>query len=210
MKKWIYSMLIALCGMIATMTFTACGGDDDDGGSNGSGLTGWYYTSSHTDGIYTGEEILSMCREDLLKDGTIKADDYFYPDGLFGKTPPAREYWDGTVWVVEEAVTPYLYKTLYVMHIIDNQTIECYETSDLWKLGASGAKGLDLLYQISCPYLGTLAFYGKPAYYYVYTRNGNTISFTDNGEKVVFAITSDGLLQSGGGKWTKYNPSTVY
>ncbi|MBQ8702559.1 MAG: hypothetical protein IJ549_07335 [Prevotella sp.] len=191
MKKWIYSMLIVLCGMMATMTFTACGGDDDDGGGNGSGLTGWYYSFDYN--INSVKGLVSAA----AKDGYESFDDsgMYYPHkgGDFG--------------VVH---AHYDFSTLYVMHIKDSQTIECYEVQYLWKPGASGTNGMDLLLQIDCPPVGTLAFYGKPAYYYVYTRNGNTISFTDNGEKAVFAITNDGLLQSGGGKWTKYNPSTVY
>ena len=196
MKKWIYSMLIVLCGMMVTMTFTACGGDDGDDGSNGSGLTGWYYegTPPYKDNFFE------------------RASDYvvFYDDG---------RWWPRHVWLpscYEDEKNGYIHMVMEYtgedgydfIHILDGNSL-MYYTGVPYQYGASGTAGLDCLYKLNTDSYGIIGYYGGGTYY-VYTREGNNIVITQGNEKVIFTITSDGLLQSGGGKWTKYNPSTVY
>lgn len=59
---------------------------------------------------------------------------------------------------------------------------------------------------------GTLGFYGHTDVIYVYRRDGNKliVDVGDGKNTNTFLITDGGLILSGGGSYTKYNPNTTY
>ena len=91
-----------------------------------------------------------------------------------------------------------------------NDNVLEYYSGYAYKFGASGTNGQTLLYKFNNKDWGMMGFYAYSHTYYVYTREGDNIVITYEDEKTVFAITDDGLIQSGSGKWTKYDINTVY
>ena len=77
---------------------------------------------------------------------------------------------------------------------------------------ASGTKGMELLYKFDAGEYGTLGFYGHTDVIYVYRRDGNKliVDVGDGKNTNTFLITDGGLILSGGGSYTKYNPNTTY
>ena len=94
----------------------------------------------------------------------------------------------------------------------DYNCIYSYSGVDLYQLGASGTKGMELLYKFDAGEFGTVGFYGFPDDIYVYTREGNKLIMDvgDGKNTNTFLITEGGLILSGGGSYTKYNPNTTY
>ena len=188
MSKRMMKMMMLLATVLAAMTFAACGNDDDndDGGSgSGSGVTGYYY-----------KVVNGRSPSDQLEAIRTWYDINKEIDERWGETP-----------------TDFLDNGLFDWEFlrIDGNTI-CGYTAETYRLGASGARGKDLLYQFDGEEFGTLGYYGFPGSSYAYQRSGDRL-IMDVGDGVhtnTFVITDGGLVLSGGGTYTKYNPNKVY
>lgn len=197
-KTSILSKLLFM--LMALPMMVACGSDGDGDGSGGSGGPGSWYIEGST--LVTGaeiqQEIASYCEQ--------PDHEAFYDDGSYGLHH---------VWIPGycDQISPHLTMDINpypesIIHIIDGQSLYYY-SAYLYKQGSQGTKNYELLYQVDGGSYGKLGYYGNGTYY-VYTREGNNIVIQQGNEKAIFTITGDGLLQSGGGKWTKYDHNKVY
>ena len=170
------------------MCFTSCGGDDsDDGGS--SGLNGYYIEG----GLYTYTDYKNRL-EDLAN---------IFDRDFYEMTHPFFDSDGHCIWASYNERT-------FIR--VDDNCIYSYSGVTLYQLGASGTKGKELLYKFEAGEYGTVGFYGFPDNIYVYTRDGNRLIMDvgDGKHTNTFVITDGGLVLSGGGSYTKYNPNTTY
>lgn len=201
-KTSILSKLLFM--LMALPMMVACGSDGDGGGSGtggSSGPAGWYINRSTL--------VNSADIQQRIKSWDDMTDyEAFYDDG---------SYWPHHVFVSGYCDDPdYVHLTMHYtgsdeesfIHIIDGQSLYYY-SGFLCKQGSQAAKNYDLLYQVNGGSYGKLGYYGNGTYF-VYTRDGNNIVIQQGEEKAIFTITGDGLLQNGGGKWTKYDHNKVY
>ena len=191
--KTIKTKWMILLGIIMTaITFTACGGSDDDSesGGNGSGVNGYYIS----DGLYTYTDLKNRI-EELAK---------IFDEDFYTLTHPSLFDSDGNVIWGGTNLRTFLR--------VDDNCIYSYSGVDLYQLGASGTRGMELLYKFDAGEFGTVGFYGFPDDIYVYTREGNKliVDVGDGKNTNTFLITEGGLILSGGGSYTKYNPNTTY
>ena len=193
----ILSMLLFM--LMALPMMVACGSDGD--GSGGSGGPGSWYIEGSTliTGAETQKDIASWEGPDYVS---------FYDDGMYCPHHVfVPGYCDANPSLIHLTMQ-FSPETESFIHIIDGQSLYYY-SGVLYKQDSQGTKNYELLYQVDGGSYGKLGYYGNGTYY-VYTREGNNIVIQQGNEKAIFTITGDGLLQSGGGKWTKYDPNKVY
>ena len=204
MKDWIKSMFLMLCGMMMVASFTACGGDDgDDNGGSGNGVNGYYICGDlYTNSDFLNDNVWELMRYNKEQSeywlGTTVTYTLFDSNGLFfPKGSDGEQFW--------------LRNKISVIRVDDN-CFYSYSGIGLYKLGASGTRGMELLYQFDAGEYGILGFYGYPDTSYYYTRDGNRliVDVGDGKNTNTFVISSSGLNLSGGDRYTKYNPNTVY
>lgn len=184
-------MMSAVMAVVMSLSFVSCG--DDDGDSD-NGLVGWYCRKLKTAKDFTNDN--ESANEPWFH--LYQYDDYFY-------SPWAEAHGDGE-YIEAPSYSMNDYNNEFI-HIENDNTL-AYYYSGLRKYGSSDAQ---LLYQFNAgSNIGMLAYYGSSPEYYVYKKEGNTIVITKDDEKETFIITDGALLQNGGGKWTKYDPSKVY
>lgn len=186
--KNLWSLLAVLSVVVFSMCFTSCGGDDsDDGGS--SGLNGYYIEG----GLYTYTDYKNRL-EDLAN---------IFDRDFYEMTHPFFDSDGHCIWASYNERT-------FIR--VDDNCIYSYSGVTLYQLGASGTKGKELLYKFEAGEYGTVGFYGFPDNIYVYTRDGNRLIMDvgDGKHTNTFVITDGGLVLSGGGSYTKYNPNTTY
>jgi len=184
--KWMMLLVIIL----AAVTFTACGGDDDsESGGTSSGVNGYYIS----DGLYTYTDYKNRL-EDLAN---------IFDRDFYEMTHPFFDSDGHCIWASYNERT-------FIR--VDDNCIYSYSGVTLYQLGASGTKGKELLYKFEAGEFGTVGFYGFPDNIYVYTRDGNRLIMDvgDGKNTNTFLITEGGLILSGGGSYTKYNPNTTY
>lgn len=129
---------------------------------------------------------------------------YQYDDYWYSPWTEEHEVGEGLIEAGSYSMTDYNNEFIH----IENDNTLAYYYSGLRKYGSSN---LQLLYQFNAgSNIGKLAYYGSSPEYYVYKKEGNTIVITKGDDKETFIITDGALLQNGGGKWTKYDPSKVY
>jgi len=198
--KW-----MILLGIIMTaITFTACGSDDDsESGGNGSGVNGYYISGN----LYTNADF----RNDVVWEYMRISQD---AAALFGNPVPTWTLFDSNGLFFPKSSDgnwEYLRNNIEVIRV-DYNCIYSYSGVDLYQLGASGTRGMELLYKFDAGEYGTLGFYGHTDVIYVYRRDGNKliVDVGDGKNTNTFLITDGGLILSGGGSYTKYNPNTTY
>ena len=199
--KWMMLLTIIL----TAITFTACGGGDDDSesGGNGSGVNGYYISGN----LYTNADF----RNDVVWEYMRISQD---AAALFGNPVPTWTLFDSNGLFFPKSSDgnwEYLRNNIEVIRV-DYNCIYSYSGVDLYQIGASGTKGMELLYKFDAGEFGTVGFYGFPDDIYVYTREGNKliVDVGDGKNTNTFLITEGGLILSGGGSYTKYNPNTTY
>ena len=203
-KKNLWSLLVIMMTAMVSFCLSACGGDDGvDNNGNGSGVNGYYISGD----LYTNTDFMNDYVWELMRIKKEAAEFYgnpiptftlFNSDGLFfPRSSDGEQFWlDADVSFIR----------------VDDNCIYSYSGVSLYKLGASGTRSMELLYQFNTEEYGTLGFYGIPDANYVYTRDGNRLIMDvgDGKHTNTFVITDSGLNLSGGGKYTKFNPNTVY
>ena len=194
MKKWISAMCAVVCGMMVSATFVSC----DKEGKDGSGITGWYF-EGNSPVIWSDFQPLNS--PDMVE---FTDDGQWYPHHVWVDYCYEVQN-EGYIHLVQNGSPKYE----GFIHIVNDNVLEYYSGS-AYKLEALGTNGQTLLYKFNNKDWGMMGFYAYSPTYYVYTREGDNIVITYEDEKTVFAITDDGLIQSGSGKWTKYDINTVY
>ncbi len=194
MRKCFYAICAVVCGMMVSAAFVSC----DKEGKDGSGITGWYFEGSSP--VY---------REDFKP---INAPDMeeFTDDGQWYPT----HHWTDYCYEIQQQGFFHIIQTgspkyWNFIHIVDGNLLEYYEGS-AYKYGASGTRGKTMLYKFKNQDWGMMGFYSYSPTYFTYTRKGNNITIKYGDEETVFVVTDDGLVQSGSGKWTKYDINQTY
>ena len=199
--KNLWSLLTVLLVVVFSMCFTSCG-DDDSGDGGSSGINGYYiegslYTNTDfkNDNVWWNMQISKEAAEyygNTLTFTLFDSNGHFFPRSSDG----------GYLWLE--------YEPTFIR--VDDNCIYSYSGISLYQLGASGTSGRELLYKFDAGEYGTLGFYGLPDAIYVYTRDGNRLIMDvgDGKHTNTFVITDGGLVLSGGGSYTKYNPNTTY
>ena len=194
MKKWISAMCAVVCGMMVSGTFVSC----DKEGKDSSGITGWYFEGNSP---VIWSDFQPINRPDMVE----------FTDG--GQWYPYH-IWVDYCYEAEKEGLFHLVQTgspkcSEFIHIVNDNVLEYYY-GYAYKFGASGTVGQKLLYKFNNKDWGMMGFYAFSPINFVYTRDGDNIVITYDDEKTVFAITDDGLIQNGAGKWTKYDIDKVY
>ena len=192
MKKF-YFLAMMFAASVMTLTFSACGGDDDDdnegndGNSSSSGLTGWYIR----------QDMKGFWLDLVADDTTFK----FNTEGeIIGVTfswgsSSEQNYSGGTD------------QTVY--YIPDDETFIKYE-GGYYKENAPAAGNKELLYRFNYGNLGTLGLYATYTYYYTYWREGNKLYTTEDGW-TVYTVTPSGIIPDGSSfVFSKYDPNQIY
>jgi hypothetical protein len=201
--------LLQLLAAVAlpALLLSSCGDDDSD--SSESSLVGWYIQDnipSSKDLEITDPELIQRIKDDPEDKANI-----FDDNGLMCQFRKNENYdgWDGSSFPTN------------VIHIVNSKQLEWYSDEYhhdyasrygccIWQQGSRGTIGKTLLYKIDGGILGPLAYYGT-ATNYIYTRDGDMITFVDGKETIKILITSDGLIVNGvSGKFKKYDPSKTY
>ena len=194
MKKLFVSVFVLLAMFIILVSMSGCSGDSDGGGSGGDD---WYVDRLITSFPITYET------DGYYKDYIIEhLNELFSSDGRYGGyiNLPSGMISHGPAYYRDE---------IEVIHIANGNTIELYE-GYLYKYGSSGTSGKTLLYKVSGSSLGEVGYYASSPTYYNYTREGNVITVTQGNVKSTMTVTNDGLLENGGGKWTKFRLGYTY
>lgn len=95
------------------------------------------------------------------------------------------------------------------IQIVDEQSLIHYYGL-IYRYGAPGAQGRKLLYQFNNKNYGKMAVYEGSSSYHVYTREGKNIVIRQGDQKQIFTVVDGALMMDGGGRWTKYDPNTVF
>lgn len=198
MKKIQFSVFAMMIMALVCVGFASCGGDDDSDNNNN------FNKSFSTDEWYMSEDFTSAWWKE--KFNNYKSSDSYFSGDVFKPTSIVYSL-DGSPLTTQGAGPFYS----DFIHLTGN-TMVYYSNACLVKYGSSSA---ELLFQIDAGEpIGKLACYGSSPIYFHYEREGSKIvvDYIENGEqlKQIFTVVSDGLLENGGGKWTKYNPQTMY
>lgn len=192
MKKF-YFLAMMFAASVMTLTFSACGGDDDDGNegndgnSSSSGLTGWYI------------------RQDRNSWLDLFADEGPYKFNLQGEIIQERTWPWGSV--TEENMSHY--NDYVVYYIPDDETFIRYYGA-YYRENAPAAASKQLLYRLNYGTLGTLGLYAEYTYYYTYWREGNKLYTTEDGW-TVYTVTPTGIIPDGSSfVFSKYDPNQIY
>lgn len=198
--KWM--MLLAI--MLTAITFTACGSDDDsESGGNGSGVNGYYISGNlYTNADFRNDVVWEYMRYDKEQ------------SEFWGNSAPTYTLFDSNGMfspVSSEGELFWLRNRIEVIRV-DANFFYSYSGVNIYKLGASGTTGMELLYKFDAGEYGILGFYGYNDDIYTYTREGNKliVDVGDGKNTNTFVITGNGLSLNGGGSYTKYNPNTTY
>ena len=199
--KWMMLLTIIL----TAITFTACGGGDDDSesGGNGSGVNGYYISGD----LYTNADF----RNDVVWEYMRISQD---AAALFGNPVPTWTLFDSNGLFFPESSDgerEYLRNNIEVIRV-DANFFYSYSGVNIYKLGASGTTGMELLYKFDAGEYGILGFYGYNDDIYTYTREGNKliVDVGDGKNTNTFVITGNGLSLNGGGNYIKYDPNITY
>ncbi len=187
--------------ILTAITFTACGGDDDD--SESGGVNGYYISGN----LYTNADF----RNDVVWENMRISQE---AAAFFGNPVPTWTLFNSNGLFFPKSSTgmqEYLRNKIEVIRV-DHNCIYSYSGVALYQIGASGTNGMELLYKFDAGEYGTLGFYGHTDVIYVYRRDGNKliVDAGDGKNTNTFLITEGGLILSGGGSYTKYNPDTTY
>lgn len=167
------------------MSFASCSGSDSDGGSSGSSNGQWYtnklITSFFEDDPYVMERI-----DQLFDSSGRYGGEIVYPNGMVSHGPAGYN------------------DEIEVIHLTNNNTLEFYY-GFLYKYGSSGTTGKKLLYRITGSTLGDVGYYASSPTTKSYTREGNVIHFTWEGERVSLTVSGNKLLGNEGDQWTLFN-----
>lgn len=194
MRKCFYAICAVVCGMMVSAAFVSC----DKEGKDGSGITGWYFEGS------------SPVYRDDFKPLNMPDMEEFTDDGQWYPT----HHWTDYCYEIQQQGFFHIIQTgspkhCNFIHIVDGNLLESYVGS-AYKYGASGTRGQTMLYKFNNQDWGMMGFYSYSPTYFTYTRNGNNITIKYGDEETVFVVTDDGLVQSGSGKWTKYDINKTY
>ena len=202
-KLMIWSMMMLMVMTLPLMV--SCGGDDsgESGPSGGSGVNDAWYASRIVTHFQTDDPVIKA-----------NIEKYFNERGRYQEI--GEQYWqlagrssyeNGVIHATPIGPATYI-DEIYAAHIVSDNTIAFYE-GGLFKYGASGTTGLQLLYRIQDDLLGDVAYYGYSPRYYTYSREGNAFVFFEGEEKITFTISGNELI-IGGTKLTKFNPNTIF
>lgn len=182
-------IILAVCA--TALVFVGC----DKIGDKTNGAAGWYFEGNAP--LFPTESFVPMGEDYVLfsDDGEWNPYHVWVPSCYEG---------DG-IHLIQH---PLPVNPEFIQIVDDNSLI--YYHGLVYKYGAPGASGRKLLYQFNNKYHGKMAVYEGYSTYFVYTRDGNNITVTYGDEKQIFTIVDGALMMNGGGKWTKYNPDTVY
>lgn len=204
MKTKQTKLMMLLAIMLTAITFTACGSDDDsESGGNGSGVNGYYISGNlYTNADFRNDVVWEYMRYDKEQ------------SEFWGNSAPTYTLFDSNGMfspVSSEGELFWLRNRIEVIRV-DANFFYSYSGVNIYKLGASGTIGMELLYKFDAGEYGILGFYGFPDDIYAYTREGNKIivDVGDGKNTNTFVITGNGISLNGGGSYTKYNPNTTY
>jgi len=190
--------------ILTAITFTACGSDDDsESGGNGSGVNGYYISGNlYTNADFRNDVVWEYMRYDKEQ------------SEFWGNSAPTYTLFDSNGMfspVSSKGELFWLRNKIEVIRV-DANFFYSYSGVNIYKLGASGTIGMELLYKFDAGEYGILGFYGYNDDIYAYTRDGNKliVDVGDGKNTNTFLITEGGLILSGGGSYTKYNPNTTY
>lgn len=199
--KWM--MLLTI---IATaFAFSACGGDDDkgSGGGGNEGITGYYISGRlYSNNDFKGDAVWELMRYDKEQ------------SEFWGNSAPTYTLFDSNGMfspVSSEGELFWLRNRIEVIRV-DANFFYSYSGVNIYKLGASGTTGMELLYKFDAGEYGILGFYGYNDDIYTYTREGNKliVDVGDGKNTNTFVITGNGLSLNGGGNYIKYDPNITY
>ncbi len=183
-KNWLFLLM-----SIIVLSVSSCS-KSDDGGSGGSGGGDWFVdklnTAFHEDDPYVLDRIEQFFDSNGRYGGII-----YFPNGMSSAGPAGYN------------------DELEVLHVVNN-TVEKYYAL-LYRYDSPGTKGKTLLYKITGTALGDVGYYiTTPSETYSCSRDGNVLTFVQDGVTATLTMTSSALTSNHGDLWHRVTLGKTY